>query len=172
MNFLIFLYSINQKLTLAHQQMSADYDKLKQEEAEKSAKLQDIMSVLTRDDKNQTSITTNSPTKQQKQLLLKPPTAQNFDFFRAQKELFEQNRNMSKIHKDIANSNIQLSNENLNAPFECYESMSTAVSTTSTNNRKFLSAILSALPTLQLHLLISLAMVILTHQCPQYLIVL
>lgn len=29
-----------------------------------------------------------------------------------------------------------------------------------------------ALPTLQLHLLISLTMVLLTHQCPQYLIVL
>ncbi|XP_037921446.1 kinesin heavy chain [Hermetia illucens] len=37
------LKDINQKLTLAHQQMSADYDKLKQEEAEKSAKLQDII---------------------------------------------------------------------------------------------------------------------------------
>uniref|UniRef100_A0AAG5DWW2 Kinesin-like protein n=1 Tax=Anopheles atroparvus TaxID=41427 RepID=A0AAG5DWW2_ANOAO len=33
----------NQKLTLAHQQMTADYEKLKQEEQEKSAKLQTLM---------------------------------------------------------------------------------------------------------------------------------
>lgn len=32
-------------MTLAHQQMSSDYEKLKQEDAEKSAKLQDLMYV-------------------------------------------------------------------------------------------------------------------------------
>lgn len=37
------LKDINQKLTLAHQQMTADYEKLKQEEADKSAKLQEII---------------------------------------------------------------------------------------------------------------------------------
>lgn len=41
-----FFYSFNQKLTLAHQQMSSDYEKLKQEDAEKSAKLQDLMLVF------------------------------------------------------------------------------------------------------------------------------
>uniref|UniRef100_A0A2M4CLX8 Kinesin heavy chain n=1 Tax=Anopheles darlingi TaxID=43151 RepID=A0A2M4CLX8_ANODA len=39
------LKDTNQKLTLAHQQMTADYDKLKQEEQEKSSKLQALMSV-------------------------------------------------------------------------------------------------------------------------------
>lgn len=33
-------------MTLAHQQMSSDYEKLKQEDAEKSAKLQDLMYVF------------------------------------------------------------------------------------------------------------------------------
>lgn len=33
-------------MTLAHQQMSSDYEKLKQEDAEKSSKLQDLMYVL------------------------------------------------------------------------------------------------------------------------------
>ncbi|XP_040174903.1 kinesin heavy chain [Anopheles arabiensis] len=37
------LKDTNQKLTLAHQQMTADYEKLKQEEQEKSAKLQTLM---------------------------------------------------------------------------------------------------------------------------------
>lgn len=32
-------------MTLAHQQLNSDYEKLKQEEAEKSAKLQDLMYV-------------------------------------------------------------------------------------------------------------------------------
>lgn len=36
---------MNQKLTLAHQQMTADYEKMRQEEAEISAKLQERMSV-------------------------------------------------------------------------------------------------------------------------------
>uniref|UniRef100_A0A182P7N1 Kinesin heavy chain n=1 Tax=Anopheles epiroticus TaxID=199890 RepID=A0A182P7N1_9DIPT len=39
------LKDTNQKLTLAHQQMTADYEKLKQEEQEKSSKLQTLMSV-------------------------------------------------------------------------------------------------------------------------------
>ncbi|CAO1409225.1 unnamed protein product [Diamesa hyperborea] len=37
------LKDINQKLTLAHQQMTNDYDKLKQEEAEKSEHLQELI---------------------------------------------------------------------------------------------------------------------------------
>jgi len=37
------LKDINQKLTLAHQQMASDYEKLKQEEADKSQKLQEII---------------------------------------------------------------------------------------------------------------------------------
>lgn len=43
---MIFYYSFNQKMTLAHQQLSTDYEKLKQEETEKSTKLQDLMYVL------------------------------------------------------------------------------------------------------------------------------
>ncbi|XP_050079836.1 kinesin heavy chain isoform X1 [Anopheles maculipalpis] len=39
------LKDTNQKLTLAHQQMTVDYEKLKQEEQEKSSKLQTLMSV-------------------------------------------------------------------------------------------------------------------------------
>ncbi|XP_055709588.1 kinesin heavy chain [Phlebotomus papatasi] len=37
------LKDLNQKLTLAHQQMSSDYEKLKQEEADKSSKLQELI---------------------------------------------------------------------------------------------------------------------------------
>ncbi|XP_055305257.1 kinesin heavy chain [Sitodiplosis mosellana] len=37
------LKDFNQKMTLAHQQLSSDYEKLKQEEAEKSTKLQDLI---------------------------------------------------------------------------------------------------------------------------------
>lgn len=41
--FINELKDTNQKLSLAHQQMTADYEKLRQEEAEKSAKLQELM---------------------------------------------------------------------------------------------------------------------------------
>lgn len=44
--FFVFIFSFNQKLTLAHQQMSADYEKLKQEDTEKTAKLQNLMFVF------------------------------------------------------------------------------------------------------------------------------
>lgn len=37
------LKDLNQKFTLAHQQMQADYERLKQEEANKSVKLQELM---------------------------------------------------------------------------------------------------------------------------------
>lgn len=36
------LKDLNQKFTLAHQQMQADYERLKQEEADKSVKLQEL----------------------------------------------------------------------------------------------------------------------------------
>lgn len=44
-SFSFSLFSVNQKLTLAHQQMTADYEKMRQEEADISAKLQERMSV-------------------------------------------------------------------------------------------------------------------------------
>jgi hypothetical protein len=37
------LKDINQKFTLAHQQMQADYERLKQEESDKSVKLQELL---------------------------------------------------------------------------------------------------------------------------------
>lgn len=37
------LKDLNQKFTLAHQQMQADYERLKQEEADKSVKLQELV---------------------------------------------------------------------------------------------------------------------------------
>lgn len=36
-------FSTNQKYTLAHQQLQQEYEKLKQEETEKSSKLQELM---------------------------------------------------------------------------------------------------------------------------------
>lgn len=45
------LKDFNQKMTLAHQQLNSDYEKLKQEEADKSAKLQDL--VLTNERREQ-----------------------------------------------------------------------------------------------------------------------
>jgi len=37
------LKDLNQKFTLAHQQMQSDYERLKQEEANKSIKLQELV---------------------------------------------------------------------------------------------------------------------------------
>ncbi|KAG8037575.1 hypothetical protein G9C98_005785 [Cotesia typhae] len=42
-NIISELKDLNQKFTLAHQQMQSDYERLKQEEAEKSAKLQELI---------------------------------------------------------------------------------------------------------------------------------
>lgn len=40
------------------------------------------------------------------------------------------------------------------------------------NRNTFMSAMLAAIPTLHLHLLLSLTMMLITHRCPQYLLVL
>jgi kinesin family protein 5 len=42
-NMMFCVDSLNQKYTLAHQQMQQDYERLKQEENDKSNKLQELM---------------------------------------------------------------------------------------------------------------------------------
>lgn len=44
-NIISELKDMNQKFTLTHHQMQADHDRLKQEEAEKSAKLQELVTM-------------------------------------------------------------------------------------------------------------------------------
>lgn len=174
--------------------MVADYEKLKQEEAEKSAKLQEFMSVSIQNRKNQTR---NHSLKQ-------PPKSENFDFVYSNNVnendenermitnkviatgLCNDNRgadkqNIEKIRKDffnIAQSHCNKHNfEHILNDANCCSDDDDSDDDVSSTNKKLrnskslLSACLKTFP-LQLHLLISLTMVLLTHRCPQYLIVL
>lgn len=185
-------FSFNQKLTLTHQQMAADYEKLRQEENEKSAKLQEFMSVSNKNQKNTSLLTTTSvaPTNKHHQskiidsLSMTPPVSplkkhKTCTNRYASNQLFEEfdidEQNFNKIRKDFFNSHAQIHDKTIVADLDC-DDISSSDNTNNNGNKSILSTIFTTLPfaypTLQLHLLISLTMVLLTHRCPQYLIVL
>lgn len=153
-----FPNSFNQKLTLTHQQMSVDYDKLRAEESDKSSKLQELMSV---------SSSANNKASPQ---LTQDGSSANL---------------AGKTHKNHMNS-VQQQQQQHQQPCRRparTKSVSQAAAAAVVASVKSTAPPLSlfgtlchkvplAMPTLQLHLLISLTLVWLTHRCPQYLIVL
>lgn len=202
--FRIFLHSVNQKLTLAHQQTSNDFEKLKQEEIEKSTRLQDLMYVdspknnkLTNDMINarlatpkMASNTDSNKISNKKSRTLNDERRiehicdyydelqYNYDYFynksqapdhvtdnKATKNLYQYSQ-LTKLRKNILNRKLidhrqRLKNEKLkeNSDKSLVTSLSSMVES-------------MTIPSLHFHLLLSLTMVILTHQCPQYLLVL
>lgn len=164
--------------------MSADYDKLKQDESDKSSKLQDLMSVSKY----------NSPIKNNlKNLILTKNTKTphhrpfshpsyyhkfndehfNYDDDDDYDDFINDEFELLKIRKNLLNSS------QCNLDKFAYQNNSSCLAANLRNNLKtnskssILSSFLSAIPTLHLHLLLSLTMVLLTHRCPpQYLIVL
>lgn len=172
--------------------MAADYEKLRQEENEKSAKLQEFMSVSNKNQKNTSLLTTTSvpPTNKHHQskiidsLSITPPVSpikkhKSYTNCYASNHLFEEfdidEQNFNKIRKDFFNSHAQIHDKTIATDIDC-DDISSSDGTNNNGNKSILSTIFTTLPfaypTLQLHLLISLTMVLLTHRCPQYLIIL
>ncbi|GAB0093254.1 Kinesin-like protein [Sergentomyia squamirostris] len=184
------LRDLNQKLTLAHQQMSADYEKLKQEETDKSNKLQELMSVSKKFNKsnnkkvlndkeavlsypvkynNQINSPTSSPTRRYNLLNLnhdKNPIMLNDEKF------------LTKYHKNLLNAQqILFDDDDKDFTSEDDDDVETVVMKSyakknclieysdkaSTFTKRVLTTFLEyfphfTIPTLHLHLLISLTM--------------
>lgn len=201
-------------MTLAHQQMSNDYEKLKQEEAEKSARLQELMYV----NKNH-----NSPNRKLTSEIINAKLATPKKSSKKSKiynkggwdneksiehicnyydELHDQYNNMSSLN-DNKNDyyhdnkcNITNNNNNINQFYqltkkrkdilnrklidyrERLKNDKLLVTKSNSNEEKSLVSAISSIvdtmtiPTLHFHLILSLTMMLLTHQCPQYLLVL
>lgn len=186
-------------MTLAHQQMSNDHEKLKQEEAEKSARLQELMYVKSR--KAPSSKLTNeiinaklATPKKSKLSSKKVPSSRwdneksiehicdyydelQYNYEHLSPPSYDDNKcnnnqvyQLTKVRKDILNRKLldyrerlkteRLSSKGLlNAEKSLVSSISSIVDT-------------MTIPTFHFHLILSLTMMLLTHQCPQYLLVL
>ena len=140
LNICIVFHSTYQELTLARQQLQDDYEKLKREEADKSAKLKELMLV------------SRSP-----------------------------RRNLDKAEKEVANQQMLLKDDDFRdyivSPKKQKLGFSYGASLQvekASGEEKSLSAIPKSPPRhscnihpLQLHLLISVTMILLTHRYPQ-----
>lgn len=154
---MFFFFSSNQKLSLAQQQLQSDYEKLKAEEAEKSGKLQELMSVHvlnyersipSTNNTNKTINNQNNPSP----VYIKKPKSETWAEFIPYKNLNIKNDNMSfkccsKSQKDNLNNLTKL-NKNTEYNMSVFH-----------------------IHTLHLHLFISLTLILVTHKCPQYLVV-
>lgn len=136
-----FVRSTYQELTLARQQLQDDYDKLKREEADKSAKLKELMLV------------SRSPRR-------------NLD--KCEKEVA--NRQMLRKDDEFGDFILSPKREKLGFAYGA----GLALEKASVDEEKSLSAIPKSPPRhacnlhpLQLHLLISVTMILLTHRYPQ-----
>jgi hypothetical protein len=191
-------------LTLAHQQMSNDHEKLKQEEAEKSSRLQDLMYVKSR--KSTNSKLTNEIINAKLATPLKKKSSNNnnnnskfsnrrwddeksiehicdyYDELQYNYEYFNNDDNshsdnkcenqvyqLTKKRKDILNRKLIGYRERL----KCEKLLLKGT----VDEKSLISSISSlvdtmTIPTFHFHLILSLTMMLLTHQCPQYLLVL
>lgn len=199
-----FFHSVNQKLTLAHQQTSNDYEKLKQEEAEKSNRLQELMYVNSPKNTKLTNDLINTklatPKKSSKlsgnKLSNKKSTSwnderriehicdyydelqYNYDYFHNKSEAPDhvtdnkslknvyQYSQLTKLRKNILNRRLIDHRQRLKSEKLKEVSEKSLVSTLSSMVESM------TVPSLHFHLILSLTMVLLTHQCPQYLLVL
>lgn len=176
MKFIFYRFSLNQKLTLAHQQMTADHEKLKQDEADKSSKLQELMSVSKYSSPNSLL----SPNRQ----YYSTQFLDNLSMLNNTNNTTSRNFDLVKLHKNLVNSNTRV-NQKSSYPYysspsynptstvaSCMQCCQYSSNSSNSNNKSLLSSIFYALPTLHFHLLLSLTMMLLTHRCPQYLLVL
>lgn len=201
-SFFSYVHSFNQKLTLTHQQMTTDYEKLRQEETDKSSKLQELMSVPNNNKNcyknNKYNVSSTSPLsvsspntspsrivnclsskKQQNCPITDNMLLDEFDideqnFNKIRKNFFNTQcqHHLHQVHDDDNYNNI----DDVYAMKKHHHDNEHHSQQHHQNSKSLLSTLCRtiplALPTLQLHLLISLTMVLLTHRCPQYLIVL
>lgn len=138
---MIVCFSSNQKLTLAQQQLQADYEKLKADEAEKSNKLQELMSVDNLDYKRSFPFTDNNPKYQSY-----TPVNNKWEQF------------------------IPYNNENKSVPKFNKKKQKDAINHL-TKQLKLNPTSIFHMHTFHFHLIISLTLLLFTHKCPNYLIV-
>lgn len=202
---------MNQKLSLAHQQMTADYEKMRQEEADISAKLQERMSVAKsgrhshkrrvlannqdnsfggggdtnlitgyEGDQTQEEISVGGLDKNwlicDKGIVTEGDKKRLFSVIMNAKRRKEM-LNLSEKHlKEIEGSDKENKNAmnsrrvNRKGGSRNEGEKSVVVAGKKRNFRGLVRDVLEqlpfALPTLQLHIILSLTMVLLTHQCP------
>ncbi len=160
--------------------MTADYERIRQEETAKSSKLQELTSGPNNHKFSNFVLKSAINNKQQERIIncLSPNKTPNTNLLIEDFDIDEQN--ITKIRKNLFNTSAQCYG-NLNYNDDCVSSTTNndrqVISCKSdAGNKSLLSTLITtiplALPTLQLHLLLSLTMVLLTHRCPQYLIVL
>lgn len=143
--------------------MQGDYEKLKKEENEKSNKLQELMSVT----KNSALPYCNNYNKEiQKSPLKTKPILSADDYSNILSSINNSSNNSltsSPNKKPLAVNNIQKNHKNLLNTLK--HSSSFSLIDPSELKRR------SPMKTLEFHIIISIAMFLLTHKCPHYLLV-
>lgn len=137
-----FFFSSNQKLTLAQQQLQADYEKLKADEAEKSHKLQELMSVENLDCKRSFLFSDNKSSSLNPKSHTPVYNNNKWEQFMPYKN---EKKNNKKKQKDVINN---LTKQLMRDPTSIFH-----------------------IHTFHFHLIISLTLLLFTHKCPNYLIV-
>ncbi|ERL92537.1 hypothetical protein D910_09850 [Dendroctonus ponderosae] len=168
----------NQKLTLAQQQLQADYEKIKGEETEKSQKLQELMSVsldnklrsklkhiLKTSASNSPNISLenspkNSPNKKSYVKSVVSPVWEDFVPYK-----YEVN---SKISKDLKNSEKKVS---LKADKNLQNYAAKSETVKSKSEKTLCTMSIFHIHTFHLHLIVSITLLLVTHKCPQYLVI-
>jgi kinesin family protein 5 len=144
----------NQKVTLAQQQLQSEYEKLKLEESEKSQKLQELMSVDVLTCKRSFPCSDNRSNYKPEPpgpSHLKRPKSPSWEQFMPYKNEIKNNsvpKSNPKFAKDAINSLTKLSKNNSQCSMSIFH-----------------------IHTFHLHLFISLTLLLVTHRCPQYLVV-
>lgn len=146
----MFHYSSNQKLVLTQQQLQTDYEKVKAEESEKSNKLQDLMSV---DDKNLKRSVLSSDNKFRHNLESSCPV------LITQRQKAE---NWSKF-MPYSSGKVEITN--------CLKSEKEKYNNLAKSGGSQCTLSIFHIHTFHLHLFISLTLILVTHKCPSYIII-
>ncbi|CAH2013222.1 unnamed protein product [Acanthoscelides obtectus] len=162
----------NQKLQLAQQQLQADYDKIKSEETEKSQKLQELMSVAPSIKHHHSPLDTNILLHQQQKLDQLHASNPRTTPCPNANDLYPStpiNNTKSPIWEDFIpyknEIRSKMDKEALNNAAKCKLESDKMVTVNSCSMSIF------HIHTFHLHLFISLTLLLVTHRCPQYLVV-
>lgn len=165
-------------MTLAQQQLQADYEKIKGEETEKSQKLQELMSVSldnklrsklqnilkapARDSPNMSleNSPKNSPSKKNSLMSVACPVWEDFVPYK--------NEVNSKISKDLKNSEKKV---NLKADKNLQNYAAKSETAKSKCAKTLCTMSIFHIHTFHLHLIVSITLLLVTHKCPQYLVI-
>lgn len=137
---------------MAQQQLEADYERVKAEESEKSNKLQELMSVdilNIPNSKLSLPLNTSLNKNDNKSIYynIQQSNSQQWEKFLPYKNEFDSfnNKSVPKYEKDTLNNMRKLKNQSITSIFHIH--------------------------TFHLHLFLSLTLLLVTHRCPQFLVV-